>query len=377
MSDRNSAHTRLKSARTFAGGLALAVIVISSVVVQSWTAATPQTAQKAFKNVQVLKDIPADDLVPTMQFVSASLGVECDFCHVHDAFDKDDKKPKQTARQMMRMELEINGRDFDARRAVTCYSCHRGQIKPVSIPSTQKEADAPAQDSYFSEAELADPPRPPVGLPAASDILAKYVTALGGKSAIENISTRLEKGTIHFGSGPPFGVERITKSPAKQIFTVHLAAGESRTAFNGRTGWLSFPGSPIREMHHSDFPGARLDGNLHLPLDLASLYTTMESIEQIKMGSSEAILVFARNHGQPPLELYFDRNSGLLLRELRFAETPLGLNPTRIDFGDYADFDGVKVPRHLIIAGPGRRLEIQFDEIKQNLAVDDAVFNHH
>src|SRR5262249_5823682 len=77
-----------------------------------------------------------------------------------------------------------------------------------------------------------------------------------------------------------------------------------------------------------------------------------------------------------PLELYFDRNSGLLFRELRFAETPLGLNPTRIDFSDYADFDGVKVARHLLIAGPGRRLEIQFEDIKQNLPVDDAVFEH-
>ena len=89
---------------------------------------------------------------------------------------------------------------------------------------------------------------------------------------------------------------------------------------------------------------------------------------------NDAIQVFARNPGQPPLELYFDRNSGLLFRELRFAETPLGLNPTRIDFSDYADFDGVKVPRNLVIAGPGRRLEIRFDDIKQNLPVDDAVF---
>lgn len=377
MSDRDSANKLLKSARASVGGLALAVVVIASVALQSSTASPTPTAQKAFKNVQVLRDIPADDLLPTMQFVSASLGVECDFCHVRDAFEKDDKKPKQTARQMMRMELQINGGDFDARRAVTCYTCHRGQIKPVSIPSTQKEADAPAKGSYFSEAEMADPPAPAVALPAASDILAKYVTALGGTAAIENISTRLEKGTINFGSGPPFAVERITKSPAKQIFTVHLPAGESSTAFDGGRGWLSFPGSPLREMHHSDFPGARLDANLHFPVDLASLYTTIGSIQQIKMGSSEAILVFARKDGQPPLELYFDRNSGLLLRQLRFAETPLGLNPTRIDFSDYADFDGVKVPRHLIIAGPGRRLEIQFDEIKQNLPVDDAVFNHH
>src|SRR5215467_8916254 len=110
---------------------------------------------ESFKNVQVLKDIPADDLVPTMQFVSESLGVECDFCHVRDAFEKDDKETKRTARQMMRMELAINGRDFDARRAVTCYTCHRGQTKPVSIPSTEKQTGTPGEDSYFSEAEMA------------------------------------------------------------------------------------------------------------------------------------------------------------------------------------------------------------------------------
>jgi photosynthetic reaction center cytochrome c subunit len=360
------------------GGFALAVLaIIASVAVHSWTVPATPTAQKAFKNVQVLKDIPADDLVPTMQFVSGSLGVECDFCHVRNAFEKDDKEAKRTARQMMRMQLAINGRDFDARRAVTCYTCNRGQTKPVSIPSIDKEKDARVEDSYFSEAEIASLPAPPVGLPPASDVLAKYVNAIGGKTAIENISTRLEKGTVSFGAGPPLAVERISKSPGKQIFTVHLPAGESSTAFDGRTGWLSVPGSPIREMHRSDFPGALLDANLHLAVDLAGLYTTMASIDRRQMGSSEAILVLARNQGQPPVELFFDRNSGLLLRELRFAQTPLGLNPTRIDFSDYADFDGVKVPQHLIVAGPGRRLEIHFDEIKQNLPVDDALFKHH
>src|SRR5215467_8553533 len=377
MSEKNSANKLRKSASAFAGGLALAVLaIIASVAVQSWTAPPTQTAQKAFKNVQVLKDIPADDLVPTMQFVSGSLGVECDFCHVRDAFEKDDKETKRTARQMMRMELAINGRDFDARRAVTCYTCHRGQTKPASIPSTEKETGAPAEDSYFSTAEMASLPVL-AGLPDASDVLAKYVTALGGKTAIENISTRVEKGTVSFGAGPPLAVERISKSPERQIFTVHLPAGESSTAFDGRTGWLSVPGSPIREMHHSDFPGAMLDANLHLAVDLAKLYSTIASIDHRQMGSSEAIVVLARNQGQPPLELYFDRNSGLLLRELRFAETPLGLNPTRIDFSDYADFDGVKVPQRLIVAGPGRRLEIQFGDIKQNLGVDDAVFKAH
>src|ERR1700739_4043907 len=59
----------------------------------------PKTAEQQFKNIQVLKTIPADQLIPTMQFISGSLGVECEFCHVEGAMDKDDKKPKAAARK--------------------------------------------------------------------------------------------------------------------------------------------------------------------------------------------------------------------------------------------------------------------------------------
>src|ERR1700746_2557238 len=91
--------------------LVLCVLVVGGVKAQSGAAgqspssapATEKKAEEQFKNIQVLKGIPADQLIPTMQFVSASLGVECEFCHVQGAFDKDDKKPKQTARKMMEM----------------------------------------------------------------------------------------------------------------------------------------------------------------------------------------------------------------------------------------------------------------------------------
>ena len=94
----------------------------------------PKKAEEQFKNIQVLKGVPADQLFPTMQFITASLGVECDFCHVQGAFDKDDKKPKAIARKMMEMMFAINKDNFDGHREVTCYSCHRGNAKPMAIP---------------------------------------------------------------------------------------------------------------------------------------------------------------------------------------------------------------------------------------------------
>src|SRR6202051_2040821 len=102
-------------------------------------AAGPKKAEEQFKNIQVLKGIPADQLIPAMQFITASLGVECEFCHVEGAFEKDDKKPKQTARKMMEMMFAINKENFEGHREVTCYSCHRGSADPVGMPPVMTE----------------------------------------------------------------------------------------------------------------------------------------------------------------------------------------------------------------------------------------------
>src|SRR5271166_3552897 len=109
-------------------------VVISGARAQSAAATGPKTAVQQFKNIQVLKDIPADQLIPAMQFITASLGVECQFCHVEGAFEKDDKKPKVTARKMIEMMIILNQDNFDGHREVTCYSCHRGSIDPVATP---------------------------------------------------------------------------------------------------------------------------------------------------------------------------------------------------------------------------------------------------
>src|SRR5258708_2975291 len=94
----------------------------------------PKTAAQQFKNIQVLKDIPADQLIPTMQFIAGALGVDCEFCHVEHDRDKDDKKEKQTARKMIEMELAINKSHFKNEIEVTCYTCHRRSPHPVVVP---------------------------------------------------------------------------------------------------------------------------------------------------------------------------------------------------------------------------------------------------
>ena len=135
-----------------------------------------------------------------MQFIAASLGVECEFCHVQDAFDKDDKKPKVTARKMMEMMFAINKDNFENHREVTCYSCHRGSTDPVAIPLVMQETEVAANvhgSAGPNRGETAETPI--VGGPTVNELFEKYLHAAGGSAAIDKVTTRVMKGTITFG----------------------------------------------------------------------------------------------------------------------------------------------------------------------------------
>src|ERR1700751_5965937 len=186
-------------------------------------------AEEQFKNIQVLKGVPAEQIFPTMQFITASLGVECDFCHVQGAFEKDDKKPKQTARKMMEMMFAVNADNFDRHREVTCYTCHRGNADPVGMPPvmTEDPKEGMGGGPRKAEGEAKEPAGPP-----AEQLLDRYVQAAGGAAAIDNITSRTFKGTIDFG-GKSLPIEIYSKDPDKRISVTHMQEGDSVTAFNG------------------------------------------------------------------------------------------------------------------------------------------------
>ena len=331
-------------------------------------AAGEKKAEEEFKNIRVLKGIPADQLIPTMQFITASLGVECDFCHVQGAFEKDDKKPKATARMMMGMMFAINADTFDRERKVTCYTCHRGNTDPVGTPPVM------AEDSKegMGEAAKAEEGKPNAA-PTADQLLDKYVQAAGGAAAIEKITTRVMKGTIDFG-GRSFPIDIYSKDPDERISFTHMPQGDSITAFNGHEGWLGMPGGRLREMQGSELDAASIDADLHLATHLKQMFGQMEVRGTEKVGDREAQWVVGQRAGKPPIELYFDRQTGLLLRLVRYGETALGRMPTQIDYGDYRDTDGVKIPYRWTLARPSGRFTIQLSEVKQNIPVDDGKF---
>jgi photosynthetic reaction center cytochrome c subunit len=360
-----------------AGGIVVTVAKAQSGAPQAAPAAAgPKKAEEQFKNIQTLKGIPADELIPSMQFMTASLGVECDFCHMQGAFEKDDKKPKKIARQMMEMMFAINQNNFDGNREVTCYSCHRGSTDPVGTPIIAEEAKmaggAMPMPPPKNEGEAAKPSGPSAD-ELADELIEKYVQAVGGAKAIEKVTSRVATGTIDFG-GVSYGIDVYDKDPDMRASFVHMPDGDNITAFNGQEGWLGAPGRPTLDMHGSDIDGASIDADLHFAAHLKQMFSKFETRGSEKIDDKDSYLVIARREGKPPLRLYFDAQSGLLLRLVRYGETPLGRLPTQIDYADYRDLNGVKVPFRWTLARPGGQFTIQAKDIKQNVAVDDAKF---
>jgi photosynthetic reaction center cytochrome c subunit len=330
----------------------------------------PKLAEEQYKNIKVLKGVPADQIFPSMQFITASLGVECEYCHVRGDrgldFEKDDKKTKVTARKMMEMMFAINKENFEGHRDVTCYSCHRGAADPVATPIITDEEPKP-------EAERGKAPgdAKPV-FPPADQLLEKYLAAIGGEAALERVTSRVEKGKIN-ANGQQLPIEVYAKAPDKRISIMHLPNGESITAFDGKQGWLSNAGHP-HMMSAAENDAARIDSDLYFARHVKNMYKKFTVVPSEKLDGHDTYLVLGRNEGQPPLRLYFDQQSGLLLRLVRYAETALGRNPTQVDYADYRDADGVKIPYRWTLARPGNRFTIQIDQVQQNVPVDDAKF---
>jgi photosynthetic reaction center cytochrome c subunit len=361
-------------------GTCIAGTVLSSGAPRLWTqsaqlstgtaatgSAAPKAAEQVYKNIQVLKGVPADQLIPAMQFITASLGVQCDFCHRENAFEKDDNENKQTARKMMRMMSAINQQNFDGHREVTCYSCHRGAHKPVNVPViSQVEDKVPTEEKMQHEEPNA------ANLPSPDQILGKYLQAVGGADNAAKISTRVQTGTITVGS-KQFPIEVLAKD-AKRVTTIHFPAGDSVTGTNGEEGWLSAAGRPVHAMSPPELDAARMDAELFFPASLRRIFKELRVEQQGQIGGRVDYVIAGTRENLPPVQLYFDQQSGLLVRILRYTETPLGLNPTQIDYADYRDEGGVKTPFRWTIARPGGGFTIQIEKMQQNVPIEDGKF---
>ena len=209
--------------------------------------------------------------------------------------------------------------------------------------------------------------------PTADQILSKYLDAVGGADALMKITTRIEKGNILTG-GNQVPTEIYAKAPNMRLSVTHNNT-DSFTAFDGTAGWMTQRQGPA-PMSAAESSNYMIDADFALPLDLQQkkLYKTFRPGRPEKIGDKEYYVLQARQTGLPVLKLYFDEQTGLLARLVRMTDVGLGLMPVQIDYSDYRDADGIKIPFRWTLARVNGRFTTQIDSVQQNVPINDSKF---
>ncbi len=341
----------------------------------------PQMSEDAFKNIQVLRGIPVNEFMGTMGFFSASLSMNCVDCHVSESagnWDRyaDDTPLKQTARRMVLMENLINRADFGAMRKVTCYTCHRGYQIPETVPSLDEQyGPPPASDPDRVEVL----PNTPDTSAAAEQILDKYLQSIGGAQQLSKISSFVAKGT-YAGFDTDFQkvpTEISAKAPNQRTMTNHLPGGDNTTTYDGREGWIAAADRPVPMilLTGGDLDGAKLDAELAFPAtikqDLSKWHT---GFPPVTLNNRVAQVVEGTAANGTSVKLFFDKESGLLVRQTRFIDTKVGLIPLHIDYSDYRAVSGVKMPFHWQMTWVDGQSTTELSDVKANAPVAAAKF---
>lgn len=362
-------------------GIALAAACLL-VAVSARGQEKPLMAEDVFKNIQVLKGIPVKEFMNTMGFFSAATNLNCVDCHSPQSEDLAgyaiDTPRKQTARRMVLMVNQINQTNFGGRRMVSCYTCHRANDRPEAVPSLLDQYSIPEDDPNRVEV-IPDGPTALAAKKVSPDqILDKYIQAIGGAAPLGRLTSLTAKGTYegYDTLSAKVPVDIFASAPNRLSMVVHTQNGDSVTTVDGTNGWIAAADKLMRvlPLMGGDLEGAKLDAAVSFPTRLKQDFQWRTGFPSVSIDDRPVQVIQNAARGATGAKLYFDSESGLLVRQVRFVDTAVGVIPTQVDYSDYRDVAGVKVPFKRVITWTDGRSTIELSQVQANVNIPAAQF---
>jgi photosynthetic reaction center cytochrome c subunit len=330
-------------------------------------APTERPAGETRKHLQVLQSVPESQLFLTMNAMAQSLGVGCEYCHVRDGakylWERDDKPKKAVGRRMMKMVMDLNAGAFDGKQTVTCFTCHRGSIAVRSL------IPLPAGD-------LMGLPSPAPPLPDASTILARYLDAVNAHAAA-SLGTIVLRGTEERSQGRSAAYEVTIKGPDKILVTRTSAEqGTIAQSVDGTKGWTRTPAA-TGELTPQQIEQFRNAASMFNPVKVAAPPADLRVAGTERIDDRTAYVLVSGTGPVPGRQLFFDTESGLLIRTITTTTTPIVPLLDQVDYSDYRVVAGVRLPFTIRTSNVGYydTSVRKFTEVRTGVAVDDGVFN--
>jgi len=317
-------------------GLSLTVVVSQKQVTAQDLSG--QKMEDAFKNIKAFRGLPADELLPTMVFFEAALGVGCPYCHDNDGAKRElDTKPqKLIARQMIDMVNAANKTTFNGAKRVTCFTCHMGRSTPVGVPNV-----------------------------------------IGGAAAVQKTPSLIAAGTVtQRRPGKPFPAQQveIASKPGVELITTKAGQNDNLLGYKGASAWAKAGNGAPRDLRYAEGDATRLEDTFNLPAQLKTLVLEPKVERPEVIDGREMYVLSGRTQYLPKVTAYFEKESGMLRRLVYQIDTFVGPYPTQIDYRDIRDVGGRKVPYSWVISQTRNR---EFTWAFQNISaapVEDSKF---
>lgn len=338
----------------------ISLVFMDTPMVDAQSNRAPKTAAEKFKNVSVLSDMPADQMGKVMNMMSASLGVNCSFCHEGTNFAKEGVGHKDAGRKMISMTLGLNKEFFGGKTEVTCNTCHQGKTKPASnVELTQAKPIFHVHQPQIK--------------PSVDDILAKHIQAIGGKQKLESIKSRhviAKRREPHGGSEPEElwqtanGLTRMVT----QYGSVSVVEG-----FDGSQAWKRANENGI-ELKPDEAEQIKLEAVIAFGGNIPSSYSELAFLSADRIEEHDVIVISGLSPLKMQERLSFDSQTGLLRRRISSVATLLGDFEYQVDYEDYQEFGGVLQPTKIRFAVPNITWTREIAKIEMNIEIDESIF---
>lgn len=348
---------RPNTVHQFAVWLALAWCVqITSTFAQA--VADRELAGAAFKNVTALSEMPADQMGKVMNIMSASLGVNCQYCHEGFDFAKEKVAHKDVSRKMIEMTFELNDKFFEGRNEVTCYTCHRGAASPTKPVLFDPVAAGPIVPQTVAKSFSKS-------TATVDEVLAKYVEAIGGQEKLSGLKTRHTLAKRIEPDGRTEAEELWQSADGKHRVDTTYKSVVVSEVFDGKSASKKANGDAIQLKPDEAF-------NIEREARLAFGLNIKASLDQLSVGQVELIherrMQVLEGVGPQAIRerLYFDEQSGMLTRRTASVPTVLGDFIYQVDYGDFKTFDGIQLPTTIIFSVPNIRWTREVVSVEHN-----------
>jgi len=341
-----------------------------------------KTAGETFKNVTTasLKGLTVDDFLGAMGVMAGALAWDCSNCHPGAGFDSvnwvaDTMPTKVIARRMVDMVAAINKTNFGGTQMITCWTCHRGQEKPATELTLDHLYSSPNDEPETVIQKNAQGPAP-------EQILDQYITALGGAQKLAGLKSFIETGTQNGGYARVQGgrFQIFAKFPDQRTvlttFPQNPDRGDQTRAYDGKIGWINTPRSVLGEYEvtGTELDGERLEALLAFPGQIKQVLTNLRTGYDDTINGHGVNIIQGNGPRGLLATLFFDKDTHLLRRLIRYGKSPVGRISTQVDYDDYRDVGGIKFPYTFTFSWLDGRDGFTITDVKVNVPIEEQVF---